>query len=297
MRALLSTSLAVLVVMASVAVPVPAMAQQPSAEALFDEGRKAYRLGKYEDAVKKWEESYSLSNNALILYNIGLAYKGWYSVSGELAHLRKAKAVFNNFYLEAQRDPSIGDPTEAESQIKELDTMIAKAEQEAQQKAAADAQRQAQSGPASSTPLRPTGPDPGKKLRLPGVITMGIGGALVVTGGVMGLVFALKGEEFQSQLSSFKSEHDDLTCDRVPADPDRCDELSTYIKVTRDNGNQANVLAAVSLAALGGIGVAALVAGGVTFAYGNKRTRAWEQGRTVFRVLPTWGGLVLHGRF
>ena len=64
-----------------------AQAAEPSGqspEALYEVGRKAYRLGKFKDAVEKWEEAYALSEQPLLLYNISLAYKGLYTITDDL---------------------------------------------------------------------------------------------------------------------------------------------------------------------------------------------------------------------
>ena len=94
----------------------PALAQahstEPTPEELYDEGRKAYRLGDFEAAVEKWEKAYDLSDNGLLLYNISLAYKGLYTITGDIADLRRARAILDNFIKVSKANPDI-DPDDA----------------------------------------------------------------------------------------------------------------------------------------------------------------------------------------
>ncbi len=45
------------------------------AKRLFGQGRHAYRMGKYETAISKWQESYELSREPLIFESIAAAYE------------------------------------------------------------------------------------------------------------------------------------------------------------------------------------------------------------------------------
>lgn len=59
--------------------PTPALAQQPSpaditkAKAAFGEGKKLFDAGDFAEAAGKFKESYKLSKNPVLLYNIGFA--------------------------------------------------------------------------------------------------------------------------------------------------------------------------------------------------------------------------------
>jgi hypothetical protein len=59
--------------------PTPAQAQQPSpaditkAKAAFGEGKKLFDAGDFAEAAAKFKESYKLSKNPVLLYNIGFA--------------------------------------------------------------------------------------------------------------------------------------------------------------------------------------------------------------------------------
>jgi tetratricopeptide (TPR) repeat protein len=70
--------LAVFVVLASVAAPSPARAEGPTPEQLdaakkaYGEGKALHEQGKLVEAIEKFKESYRLSKNPVLLYNIGL---------------------------------------------------------------------------------------------------------------------------------------------------------------------------------------------------------------------------------
>ncbi len=52
--------------------PPPTAAQLASAKKAFGEGKKLHEQGKLPEAIEKFKESYKLSRNPLLLYNIGL---------------------------------------------------------------------------------------------------------------------------------------------------------------------------------------------------------------------------------
>ena len=61
----------------AIVAPTPALAQQPSpgditkAKAAFGEGKKLFDAGDFAEAAAKFKESYKLSKNPVLLYNIG----------------------------------------------------------------------------------------------------------------------------------------------------------------------------------------------------------------------------------
>ncbi|MBS1149573.1 MAG: hypothetical protein H6Q89_1271 [Myxococcaceae bacterium] len=69
-------SLLLAVSVAVSAAPPPAKAPDPAkAKELFNTGKKLYDLGKYGDAVKKFEEAYVARPHPVILFNIGKCYE------------------------------------------------------------------------------------------------------------------------------------------------------------------------------------------------------------------------------
>ena len=140
------------------------------------------------------------------------------------------------------------------------------------------------------------GPDPGRKLRLAGMGTMVGGGALALGGVAFAAIYAIRGREFSSKLRNSLEEQDDEGCDANDTG-DPCERIQGEIDTWRDNGNKANSLAVALGVGLGGAGVVALVAGGLVYNEGNKRTKQWERGLSSLWLMPTWRGLVLSGRF
>ncbi|MCA9706023.1 MAG: tetratricopeptide repeat protein, partial [Myxococcales bacterium] len=262
MRACLATSLGLLMGLPPAAVAAPWSAPAPllaslgpeedkPPEVLYEEGKKAYRLGKFDEAVQKWEKAYDLSERALLLYNISLAYKGRYGISGDIEDLRKARAVMKNFLIIAQADPDV-DPDDAEARISELDGMIADAEANRPMPPPEKDEPKEQDEPKS---MLPQGPDPGRTLRIAGAATMGGGGLLVVTGAVLGIFYGVKGQEFSDELRQLQSERD-MFC----TDPDstECAQQDANIDTARNNGRQANLGLGLALGIGGGLGLVAL---------------------------------------
>jgi tetratricopeptide (TPR) repeat protein len=275
--------------------PVPAMAapvdgDQQAARDAYKEGEAAYRLGKFEEAALAFERAYELSGLLPdILYNIGLSHLRWYEVDPDIAHLRKAKVVFQNYVIEIQKNPELGDLDEAEALLTQIDEKLAAAE--------ADARAESDPEPGPTEPVD-YGPDPGKQLRLGGSVAMGVGGALIVAGVVSGVVLGVRGQEFEGDLANAYNEQDALGC--IPGDArPQCDDVNAKIEIFRNNGQQANALAVGLGLTLGGVGLIGLVTGVVLFVQGDKKTKAWEQRQMSFS--PSWGrgqaGLVLSGRF
>lgn len=281
----LSLPLALSIGVAGIVVPTVAVAQSPedAAKALYEEGRKAYRLGDYATAATKFEEAYAASDLPAILYNVGLAYLKKFDLSHDIGDLRKSKAVFENFYLEAQRDESLGDLAEIEKQIKELDDKIAQAEadekarKEAEAAAAQNANNNA-SGPEG--PTAPAGPDPGREAKIGGIIAMSAGSVSFVSGLVVG-AFMLDRSNF------FQREYDNEGC------PDNAAADCTTIA---DNGRAANLYGYSIGIPLMVIGAAGVGVGAWLYLKGKKKTQEW-QGGTELSIMPTPGGLTISGRF
>jgi tetratricopeptide (TPR) repeat protein len=261
-----------------------------AAREAYNEGEKAYRLGKFEDAAVAFERAYELSGLPDILYNIGLAHLRWYDVDPDIAHLRKAKVVFQNYVIEIQKNPELGDLEEAETVIAQIDEKIAAAE-------AAAGDEDDEQLPGSAEPID-YGPDPGKKLRLGGAIAMGAGGLFVVGGVVSGVVLGVRGQEFEEKLATEYNAYSMEGCMAGDARPE-CDAINDRIETYRSNGRRANALSVALGISLGGLGLIGIVTGAVLFVQGNNKTKRWEERQIVFT--PVWqrggGGLSISGRF
>jgi tetratricopeptide (TPR) repeat protein len=282
----------------------PSEEDMDQAKAEYETGKKAYRLGQFDEAALSFESAYEKSGLPDILYNIGLSHMRWYDVDPNIGHLRKARVVFQNYVIEIQKNPDLGDLEEAEELINQIDAKIAEHEDKASSSDGGggggggggdDGGRGGGGGP-----IEPIdhGPDPGNKLRLGGYIAMGVGGAFVLGGIVSGVVLGLKGQEFEENLANAYASRTELGCTTNDPRPE-CDQINNEIDVYRSNGRSANGLAVGLGITFGGLGVAGIVTGAVLFIQGNKKTKAWEQRQ--LSVAPTWGGdsmgLAFSGRF
>jgi tetratricopeptide (TPR) repeat protein len=285
--------------------PVPSVLAAPpeggedateKAKSLYQEGEKAYRLGKFQDAITNFEAAYELAAIPLILYNLGLAYDRLGDQQTSADAWRKAKSLLENFAIELQRDPELGDPAEVETLLAKIDKKIADYEEKESLRNAAN---NANAGGDEPKAYTPTGPDPGKKLRLGGVIGMGAGGGVLVAGGALLTVFALRGQEFSNELENIYDDQEAAGC--TPSNTSaECEQLRVDEDTARENGETSNRLAlGVGLPVMI-VGVAGIAVGGALYAVGNKRTKEWKRGptaRVTPVVTPTFGGFVLTGRF
>ncbi|EDM74532.1 hypothetical protein PPSIR1_01267 [Plesiocystis pacifica SIR-1] len=268
----------------------PSDADMTAAREAYKEGEKAYRLGRFDEAASHFEQAYELSALPDILYNIGLSHMRWYDIDPDLAHLRQAKVVFTNYQIELQKNPELGDASEVDKLLQQIDEKMAAHEE-------ADARRDDSPGPVAPVEA---GDDPGKKLRLAGAVSLGVGGVALVGGVVGAALMGVRGQEFQEQL---QVEYDTISandCDD-PSDPrEVCQDAYAARDTLRSNGRQANVLAVGLGISLGGIGVIGLAAGTILFLQGNKRTKEWNA--RSLGVAPMWSpdgttGLSLSGKF
>lgn len=267
----------------------PTADQDKAPEVLYEEGKKAYRLGKFAEALQKWELAYDKSERPLLLYNISLAYKSLYDLSGDVEDLRKARAVMNNFLAEADASEA----EDAKERIAELDRMIADA------KANVPTPEPDPDEPKDEPkPMTPTGPDPGRTLRIAGAASMGAGGLLVVTGAVVGIFLGVKGQEFSDELRQLQADREGI-CDGDEGST-ACRQQDANIDTARNNGRKANLGLGLSLGIGGGLGLVALTAGAILFVQGNRRSAEWKQtgvAKHQLRLVPTGRGLALTGRF
>lgn len=305
---------------ASVSLPAPALAAsmvaEPSAEELYEQGRKAYRLGKFKEAVDAWERSFAASDNPLLLYNISLAYRGLFGISGDIDDLKRARAVLENFIRVAEADAALqSEIGDAQTRITEIDKELKEAEEKAR--------AQAKQNP--DVPPPRTGPTKdeirGKRFRIAGAVTMGVGGALIITGAAVGAYSAISGGDFRSKLDAAKKSAKTMlvAADLSEAMADECiktanqgsqknaacrpndgsNQALSDVANFRANGRKANTLAIVSFSVIGGLGLVGVITGAVLFAQGN-RLRAKRVAD--LRVSPVIGGrsmtgLSLTGRF
>ena len=166
--------------LAVIATPSTASAQAASAadraEAtrLFNLGRIAFRAERYDEAILRWQESYALSAEPLILYNIGLAFE----------KLGNHKQAAENLRAWREHAPA-KEHAELDRKIAENERLAAEQEPEPEPEPEPDPEPPPPPKPPPKAPE-----DDGTALRLAGISLMGVGGAAVVAGIVMDAVAA-----------------------------------------------------------------------------------------------------------
>lgn len=151
--------------------------------ALFEKSDKAYKAGKFERAVKLLEEAYTLYPEPILLYNLGRAQEGLGDVRGAIAsyerYLKDGKQIADRKAIERRLETLKAQEAEKASEAKRLAEEEARRKQAEEAKRLADEQRERERLRAEQlakenerSPLEQYG----------SWITMGAGGALVVTG-------------------------------------------------------------------------------------------------------------------
>ena len=280
---------------AGLSLPSPAVAAGPAtadADQLYEEGRKDFSAGFYKSAIEKFEAAHRKSKDPLILYNIGQSYKKLHDEEPKVEFLKKARGALRDYVAAIEKDPGLGaDPEEVKPVLEKIEAELAKLETASQPE-----------GPEPEPNLDVPAPtDPGKPLRLAGIGMMGGGGALLVVGGILGGVFAAKGRRLGDQLNGYYAEQTGNMCPAtfIAGEASACTTLREDVKTTRADGLKANTLTGVSFGVVGGLGALLLIGGIVSYSVGKKRSAAWnaESETARVRVAPTFGGLLIQGRF
>jgi tetratricopeptide (TPR) repeat protein len=115
--------------------PVEPSADDKRVEAAqeFLRGSKEYEKGAYPKAIEHFERAWDLSEEPLLLFNLGQAYWKWFAVDPDVEHLRRARQSFEN-YDKRMRGTEDYDLTEIQRFIERIDEQIAKAEETADQR-------------------------------------------------------------------------------------------------------------------------------------------------------------------
>jgi len=144
----------------------------PTAEELFNAGQSAYDEGNFMLAVERWQESFRLSREPAIYFNIGQAYR----LAGDC---ERALTNYRRFIA--------ADPTSERRAI--ADELVSELEQKC-------------GTPAPNSPVAKTVERKAtSRLRIAGLATSGAGGALTITGLLYGWRAASLGEEVSSACS------------------------------------------------------------------------------------------------
>ena len=102
-----------LLIITIVALSTTARADNPSAEALYTAGQAAYDHGDYQIAIDKWQESYRLSGESGLLFNIAQAMRLAGDCTGAITTYRK--------FMAADADPASEQHKLAEDFTRELE--------------------------------------------------------------------------------------------------------------------------------------------------------------------------------
>jgi tetratricopeptide (TPR) repeat protein len=205
----LGLSLAPLRVSAQAAAPADdKAANMKRAEELFRNGERLYTEGSYEPAILAFQESYELSKEPSLLYNIGNSYERL----GDFANARRYLDQYRAFASEKEREPLA-------RRIQALDQRQREKE-DRERKAAADAQKEPPKDPqpAVTTPTEPKPDEKPKKDRFygPGAIALTAG---VVVGLGLGVGFGAKASgEKNKALDGCSSTGGTLFCSDAASD-------------------------------------------------------------------------------
>lgn len=156
---------------ASAATKTPTKQERAEAARLFNLGRIAFRAERYDEAILRWQESHALSEEPLILYNIGLAFEKLGDHAAAVEHLR----AWRDHAPEKERE-------ELDRKIEELDRLVA------------ESAPPEEPDPPPPPPPEPPPPPPlepkDDTFAIAGLSLMGVGGAAVVAGIIMDVVAA-----------------------------------------------------------------------------------------------------------
>ncbi|MGB1278227.1 MAG: hypothetical protein ACPG77_20950, partial [Nannocystaceae bacterium] len=227
------------------------------------------------------------SQNPLILYNLGKAYRDLFEERGDAEDLRRADRVLSSLQAAIDADPTIGDADEIAQLQADVSTKLKAIDAASQAITEPEPEPEPEPETEPEPEMTPEGPeqapapsvDRGQPLRRAGIASIATGGVLVVVGAAVGAVFMLRGSDISDQL-------DDLYIMRLSGNEVAESELDNL----RMQGRSANLAAGLSLGLAGGLGVVAIVAGAVLWKKGNRD-------QTRVSLLPGPGSLTLSGRF
>jgi hypothetical protein len=281
-----------------------------TAKQLYEDGRRAYRKGDMALAVEKFEGAYDLTENPIILYNIGLAYRRLYDESKDITHLRRAKVVLENFRLELARDSGLGSPDEVATVLEEVATTLSTeekvnsggGEEPDENETGTEAGPEAEPERPEPEP-EPEGPvgadsaprDPGKGLKLGGYVALGVGGALAIGAGVVAGVFLGKRNTDLAALDQSVADAQAANCGDSETSGVCADYLDQREALTlRANLNQdRGVIGGIGL----GAGAAVAIGTGVALVVlGTKKSKAVAVANRL-QVAPWGRGASLSLRF
>jgi hypothetical protein len=261
MRILTRGPLALVLISTLYGTSVPVARAQPGeagttdarAAELYESGKRHFDLAEYAAAIANWKESYLLSSEPLLLFNIGQAAR----LAGDCAQA-------NRFYLNYQRvEPNPPNRTElALAMQKCVGVEPSTGDSATPPTPTGD--------PTTDSPRPPPPPRPepietppsrdlGKRLRLIGIVVAG-------TGGVAGVITLMSAITARDRARTVENQLDGTTWSKGLGD-------------TQRSGQEAETRAQV----FGVIGIAAVATGGLLWWFGHQRSRA----RVDVAITPT----------
>ncbi len=84
----------------------PAGTNVSSAQQAYNDGTEAYRAGKFDEAVHKFEEAYRVLKFPNMLFEIAQSYRRLYETSKDLEHLRKSLDLYRSYLNQASATAS-----------------------------------------------------------------------------------------------------------------------------------------------------------------------------------------------
>lgn len=178
------------------------------AEELFRNGERLYTEGSYEPAILAFQESYELSKEPSLLYNIGNSYERL----GDFANARRYLDQYRAFASEKEREPLARRIQALDQRQREKEDKERKAAEEAQKNGNKDPQ------PVDTQPPAPKDEPKPKKDRFygPGAIALTAG---VVVGLGLGVGFGAKASgEKKKALDNCASTEGTLFCSQDSSD-------------------------------------------------------------------------------
>lgn len=263
--------------MAAFAVARPAHAEakgKQAAESHYNKGMTAYNLGHFQDAVEEFEKAYEIKAEPIFLYNIAQSHR-------QSGNPQRA-IFFYRRYVDA--DPSSKKRAEVEKRIADMQSELdAQKEREAAAAAAAAPPPVVvpqpvtpQAAPvvvprrtvAEARPKSEVESNPGRGLRIGGLVTAGVG----VAAGVTGVLLVLHGNSL----------HDDAIAPGSQFDKSKDDSSKTF-----------RTMGWVAV----GVGAAAVATGVTLYVLGARAASSEPSVALTPMVAPGTGGATLFGRF
>lgn len=169
----------------SIAAPTPAVAaiaiEEPSVDELEAGAIKAYESGDFEEAARLFEAAFNRTKDPNLLYNVGRVYE-------EAGKLEKAIEYYDRF-VHAE---GVGLDTRvvASERLSQLKKIVGSGEEEPHEDPIEDepeASPPVEPEPESPPPTKdePTKP-PSRAMRISGIVLLSVGGAALITSGVLG---------------------------------------------------------------------------------------------------------------